>query len=127
MFDQAKYADLPWDFVFTGELLGSYKPYVLPFRTFGIRINDRIVYPRDPKVYLSAMHHLSLTPEKCVMVAAHIYDLRAAASLGMKTVYVRRVTEDIDERELVRIKSEGGEVDLIVDSLLELADIMKAT
>ena len=24
---QAKYAGLPWDVVFSGELLGSYKPY----------------------------------------------------------------------------------------------------
>lgn len=59
------------------------------------------------------------------MVAAHIHDLRAAASLGMKTVYVRRVGEDsiVRDGELVKSKSEGGEVDCVVDSFLELSEV----
>lgn len=56
------------------------------------------------------------------MVAAHKYDLRAAAAQGMRTIYVRRPTED---EEAVRVnmksKEEGGEVDLVVDSFEELA------
>ena len=57
------------------------------------------------------------------MVAAHIHDLRAAASVGMKTVYVRRVGEDplVRDGELVKSKDEGGEVDCVVDSFLELS------
>ena len=57
------------------------------------------------------------------MVAAHIEDLRAAASVGMKTVYVRRVGEDpiVRDGELVKRKDEGGEVDRVVDSFLELS------
>lgn len=58
------------------------------------------------------------------MVAAHIHDLRAAASHGMKTIYVRRATEDDHSiRAEVKSKKDGGEVDLVVDSLLELASI----
>ena len=58
------------------------------------------------------------------MVAAHMYDLRAAASHGMKTVYVRRSTEDAEDRDLVRSKQDGGEVDVVVDSFEELAAVM---
>ena len=58
------------------------------------------------------------------MVAAHIYDLRAAASHGMKTVYVRRQTEDGDVRDSVKNKADGGEVDVVVDSFGELAALM---
>ncbi|KAJ3545088.1 hypothetical protein NM688_g5666 [Phlebia brevispora] len=96
LVDMAKHADLPWDVVFSGELLGSYKP--------------------NPKVYLGAIHHLSLPAEKVALVAAHIYDLRNAAKHGMKTVYVRRPTEDAELQADVKTKAEGGEVDIIVDS-----------
>lgn len=59
------------------------------------------------------------------MVAAHIYDLRAAAKEGMHTVYVRRPTEDLQEdRDSVKAKKYGGEVDVVVDSLEELADLL---
>ncbi|KAI0346841.1 haloacid dehalogenase [Trametopsis cervina] len=102
--DMAKYADLPWDVIFSGELMGSYKP--------------------NPKVYLGALHHLSVPPSKCALVAAHIYDLRHAASHGMKTVYVRRPTEDLDVKDTVKTKADGGEVDMVVDSILELAELV---
>jgi beta-phosphoglucomutase-like phosphatase (HAD superfamily) len=80
----------------------------------------------NPKVYLSALQHLSLAsaPERCALVAAHIYDLRAAAQHGYKTVYVRRETEDLEEREHVKSKAEGGEVDLVVHSLEDLAEVI---
>ena len=62
------------------------------------------------------------------MVAAHIHDLRAAASHGMKTVYVRRLGEDGDDTDSdnvqVRRKADGGEVDVVVDSFEELAALM---
>ena len=62
------------------------------------------------------------------MVAAHIQDLRAAAGAGMKTVYVRRVGEDplVKDGELVKSKDEGGEVDCVVDSFLELSEIISS-
>ncbi|TFY52070.1 hypothetical protein EVJ58_g10216 [Rhodofomes roseus] len=70
LVDMAKFADLPWDVVLSPELLGSYKP--------------------NPKMYLGALHHLAITsPSQLCLVAAHIYDLRAAASHGLRTVFVR--------------------------------------
>ena len=59
------------------------------------------------------------------MVAAHIYDLRAAAKEGMRTIYVRRPTEDTEDiRSAVKSKKDGGEVDLVVDSIDELAGLL---
>jgi len=73
------------------------------------------------------MRHLALPPENCAMVAAHIYDLRAAGSLGMTTIYVRRPNEDAGAIQLdleVKSKEDGGEVDCVVDSFVELAEIL---
>ena len=62
------------------------------------------------------------------MVAAHIYDLRAAAKQGMRTIYVRRETEDIDVRETIKSKhGDNGEVDVVVDGLDQLAELFSAT
>ncbi|EIN09587.1 haloacid dehalogenase [Punctularia strigosozonata HHB-11173 SS5] len=115
--DIAKQADLPWDIIFSGEPLGSYKP--------------------NPKVYLGAAHHLGLPPNKVAMVASHVEDLRAAATHGMKTVYLRRHTEDIDIvklddgtevtlRDTVKAKKDGGDIDIVVNSIPELARIAYA-
>ncbi|KAM0751439.1 haloacid dehalogenase [Meredithblackwellia eburnea MCA 4105] len=59
----------------------------------------------DPKIYLRALELLSLKPEETVMVAAHAYDLRAAAEVGIRTMYVRRETEDRDE-DLDKVEKE---------------------
>jgi hypothetical protein len=59
------------------------------------------------------------------MVAAHLYDVVAASELGMKSVYVFRETEDTHiDKEGIKSKVEGGQVDLIVGSLEELADLL---
>lgn len=58
------------------------------------------------------------------MVAAHMWDLQAAAKQGMKTVYVPRPTDDGDLRDQVKSKAEGGEVDLVVGSFEELASLI---
>ncbi|TFK65948.1 haloacid dehalogenase [Pluteus cervinus] len=105
LVDMAKHSDLPWDAVFSGDLFGSYKP--------------------NPKVYLGGPQQLSLPTEKCAMVAAHIHDLRAAASHGYKTIYVRRSGEDVGISADVKSKTEGGDVDIIVDSFIELAEVLK--
>ena len=118
---QAKHADLPWDIVFSGELLGSYKPSVVISCLDYTPATDAA--HRNPKVYLGAIKHLELPPEKCAMVAAHIYDLRAAASHGMKTVYVRRPTEDGGVRDAVKSRLMGGEIDVVVDSFEEISTL----
>ncbi|KAL1722881.1 HAD-like domain-containing protein [Schizophyllum commune] len=107
LVNMAKHADLPWDAVFAGDIFGSYKP--------------------SPKVYLGAPKLLNLPPERCAMVAMHIEDLRGAAKNGLKTIYVRRpeANEPIPEPEEVKSKAEGGEVDVVVDSLVELAGVLR--
>ena len=78
-------------------------------------------------MYRAAARLLAAPPARCCMVAAHAYDVRAAAALGFRSVYVRRATEDGDVvggatiRDGVRAKSAGGDVDLVVDGLAELA------
>jgi len=108
LVDMAKHSDLPWDTIFSTELFDTFKP--------------------NPKAYLQAIRHLSLQPSQCALVAAHIYDLRAAAGVGMKTIYVRRVGEDplVKDGEMVKRKDEGGEVDCIVNSFLELSEVISS-
>ncbi|KAH8091352.1 haloacid dehalogenase [Cristinia sonorae] len=101
LIDMAKHADLPWDIIFSGDIIGSYKP--------------------NPKMYLGAAEKLDLPPTKVAMVASHIHDLRAAASHGIKTIYIRRSTEDTEFRDSIKPKADGGEVDLAVDSFVEIA------
>ncbi|KAF7974034.1 hypothetical protein HWV62_13561 [Athelia sp. TMB] len=98
----ARHADFPWDVVLSSELFGTYKP--------------------NEKVYTAAAHHLALPPAKIAMVAAHVFDLRAAARCGMRTVYVRRTAEAGD----VKSKDDGGEFDVVVDDLDELAGMLEA-
>ncbi|KAI0373474.1 haloacid dehalogenase [Pilatotrama ljubarskyi] len=107
LVDVAKHADLPWDVVLSVDLFGTCKP--------------------NAKVYQGALHYLELPAEKCAMVAAHMWDLEAAAKHGMKTVYVPRPTDDGDLRDKVRSKADGGEVDVVVDSFERLAEIVSRT
>ena len=58
------------------------------------------------------------------MVAAHFFDLQAAAKRGMKTIYVPRLNEDGSFTDTVRSKADGGEVDLVVHSFVELAEVL---
>ncbi|PPQ96698.1 hypothetical protein CVT26_010250 [Gymnopilus dilepis] len=107
LIDSSKYAGLPWDMIFSAEFFGVYKP--------------------NPKAYIETVRHLALPAESCGMVSAHIGDLRAAGSTGMKTIYVRRPNEDAfrtaDDDE-VKSKADGGEVDYVVDSLVQLAEVL---
>jgi len=71
--DLLKFGDLRVDAVLSAQLAASYKP--------------------DPKVYLTALHLLDCRPGDAGMVAAHPWDLQAAAALGLRPVFVRRPLE----------------------------------
>ena len=71
--NMAKRAGLPWDLILSAELVRHYKP--------------------DPETYLMAPGLLDLEPEQVMMVAAHVYDLRAAGQCGLHTAYVPRPLE----------------------------------
>ena len=73
LVNMAKRAGLPWDLVLSSELIGHYKP--------------------DRAVYLKAAGLLGLSPGEVMMVAAHKYDLRAAADAGLRTAFVPRSQE----------------------------------
>jgi len=108
----AKFAKLEWDVIFSGDLLGSYKPNARMY-------NDACSLLGYPSVEQHA---------KVGMVASHIYDLQAASKYGMKTIYVPRDTEDTTvDKSLIKTKSEGGEVDVIVKDLGELATLLGAS
>lgn len=73
LVNMAKHAGLPWDVVLSSELVGRYKP--------------------DPAVYRRAAELLGLLPGEVMMVAAHVGDLRAAKSAGLRTGFVTRPLE----------------------------------
>ena len=78
LVNMAKRAGLPWDVVLSSEIVGHYKP--------------------DREVYLKAAGLLGLAPGEVMMVAAHKYDLRAAAEAGLRTAFVPRPLEWPDRR-----------------------------
>jgi len=68
---------LTWHGVLSGELVRAYKP--------------------DPAVYQFAIDRLTLDPRRTLMVAAHPWDLRAAATHGLLTAYIERAGEGAPE------------------------------
>ena len=104
LVDMAKHGGLPWDTVLSAELFRHYKP--------------------DAEAYLGAARLLGLPPEQVLMVAAHIDDLAAARSAGLRTAYVHRPRERGDDA--LPPAATDPEADLTVDSLTELAERLDA-
>lgn len=73
LVDLLRFGDLRVDAVLSAELATSYKPH--------------------PSVYLTALRLLATRPEDAGMVAAHPSDLRAAAALGLRPIFVSRPLE----------------------------------
>ena len=103
MVDLARRNGFPWDAILGAEIAGDYKP--------------------KPRVYLAAAEAFALQPDECMMVAAHSFDLAAAAQCGLRTGHVARPNE----------KGPGkGEtaptvpVDAAADSMETLADRLGA-
>ncbi|KAK6821933.1 haloacid dehalogenase [Apiospora arundinis] len=55
---------------------------------------DFKAYKPNPKTYLGAVAALGWQPGECALVAAHLGDLQAARSCGLRTVYVERPREE---------------------------------
>uniref|UniRef100_A0A0K3CC08 BY PROTMAP: gi/472588477/gb/EMS25949.1/ haloacid dehalogenase, type II [Rhodosporidium toruloides NP11] gi/647396269/emb/CDR38293.1/ RHTO0S03e07778g1_1 [Rhodosporidium toruloides] n=1 Tax=Rhodotorula toruloides TaxID=5286 RepID=A0A0K3CC08_RHOTO len=113
LVDVTRHNSLPLDAHFSGDLLSSYKP--------------------NPKMYCGASSLLGFDEDarkrgEVAMFASHIDDLRAASQHGLRTIYIRRSTEDVGVPHggaAVKLKSEGGEVDLVVDEVGELAKYLR--
>ena len=73
MADLARRNDIDWDAILGAEIAGDYKP--------------------KPRVYLASCEAFDLPPSRCMMVAAHSGDLKAAAECGLKTAFIARPNE----------------------------------
>ncbi len=73
LVDMAKNAGLPWDLIFSAELVRAYKP--------------------DPRTYRMVPDLLMLQPDEVMMVAAHQDDLRSARGQSLRTAFVMRPLE----------------------------------
>ncbi len=69
----ARHNRFRWDAILGAEIAGDYKP--------------------KPAVYHAACAAFDLAPRQCMMVAAHSYDLKAAAECGLRTGHVARPDE----------------------------------
>lgn len=99
--DLCKSASLAFHMLFSSELLGIYKPAEESFH--------------------KTLQLVKLKPEETVMVAAHAWDLRGGKKVGMKTVYVHRWTDDVNENmEVVK-----GEHDFFLEDMVNLATVIK--
>ena len=102
LVNMAKHAGLPWDCIFCADIVRHYKP--------------------DPETYRGVIAFLDREPGEVMLVAAHNYDHRHAASHGMRTAYINRPTE-YGPNQQTDLRAEG-DWDIIVDSMTELADAM---
>ncbi|CAI7570758.1 unnamed protein product [Penicillium bialowiezense] len=93
---------LDFDMLFSSQLLGAYKP--------------------NREAYEKGLELVKLRPEEVVLVAAHAYDLRGARDCGLRTVYVHRWTDDINEN-MEQVKSE---FDVFLTNMDDLAATIKA-
>jgi 2-haloacid dehalogenase len=75
-------------------------------------------YKPDPAVYQFALDRLALDPRRTLMVAAHPWDLRAAAVHGLRTAYIERASEGTPQP--------SDRFDLTVPDLAALADQLLA-
>ncbi|KAJ5872389.1 Haloacid dehalogenase type II [Penicillium soppii] len=98
--DLTRSSGLDFNMLFSSQLLGSYKP--------------------NPEAYQVGLQLVKLQPEEVVLVAAHAYDLRGAKKCGLRTVYVHRWTDDIDEN----MDEVRGEFDAFLDNMDGLADVI---
>ena len=104
LINMAKRAGLPWDTVLAGDNVHRYKP--------------------DPAVYRMAIELLGPRPEQVMLVAAHNYDLAAAASHGMRTAFIPRPAMD-GPAQTTDLEAEG-DWDVIAHSIEDLAEQMGA-
>jgi 2-haloacid dehalogenase len=104
LVDLARHGALGWDLVLSAELFEHYKP--------------------DAEVYDGAARLLRLPPERVLMVAAHVSDLAAARSRGLRTAYVHRPAEQGPDAPPPPRRD--PDADLNVDSFTELADLLRS-
>jgi 2-haloacid dehalogenase len=106
MVHLAKFAGLPWDVVLGSDLVRHYKP--------------------DREMYMSAPFYLDLKPEEVMMCAAHVGDLQAARSYGLRTGFIYRPNEYGGGPVGVPDKVKSGDFDAVSGSIVDLAQQLDA-
>lgn len=106
MTSLAKFAGLPWDVILGSELARHYKP--------------------DREVYASAAYYLDMKPEEVMMCAAHVNDLKAARSNGLRTGFIYRPHEFGNGPVGVPDTAKPGDFDVVSASIIDLAQQMGA-
>ena len=104
LLNMAKHSGLPWDMIFSAELVRHYKP--------------------DPETYRSVPDLLRISPGEVMLVAAHNSDLVAAAREGLRTGFVARPTE-YGPHQKHDFKAEHP-FDVVAGDFLELAERLGA-
>ncbi len=97
--DMAKHAGLPWDAILSAELARHYKP--------------------DRETYWTACDLLGLKHEETMMTAAHVGDLKAARSFGLRTGFIYRPNEYGPGRKADQ--AQPGDFDVVARDMLDLA------
>ncbi len=97
--DMAKNAGIPWDAILSAELARHYKP--------------------DREAYLTSADLLGLKPQEVMMCAAHVGDLNAARSFGLRTGFIHRPSEYGPTRQAD--KAAPGQFDVVAKDMLDLA------
>lgn len=105
LVNMARHAGLPWDCVFSAELIRAYKP--------------------DPRVYQMTYQLLDLRPDEVMLVAAHPDDLRAARGQGLRTCFIPRLLEAGPGAVPPTIAE--PEVDLVASDFEELARLLMSS
>src|SRR5215469_1465360 len=106
MTNLAKFGGLPWDVILGSDIVRHYKP--------------------DREMYLSAPLYLDLKPQEVMMCAAHVADLRAARSFGLRTGFIYRPNEYGGGPVGVPDKAKPGDFDVVSTSIIDLAQQLGA-
>jgi 2-haloacid dehalogenase len=100
----AKFGGLPWDVILGTDLVRHYKP--------------------DREMYMSAPFYLDLKADEVMMCAAHVSDLQAAHSYGLRTGFIYRPDEYGGGPVGVPDKAKPGDFDVVSTSIIDLAQQM---
>jgi len=106
MTSLAKFGGLPWDLILGSDLVRHYKP--------------------DREMYLSVPFYLDLKPAQVMMCAAHVNDLKAAHSYGLRTGFIYRPNEYGGGAAGVPDTAKPGDFDVVSTSVIDLAEQMSA-
>lgn len=100
-FDMFTNAGLRWNFVVSAEMVQAYKP--------------------DPRMYTYAIDRLHLDRNRTLFVAAHPWDLDAAAGHGLRTAYIDRAARPPD-----CLAAYSKRFDLVLPDLGSLVGVLNA-